>query len=125
MEAEQKKETYWNDLLGNKYRVNLHPAMLVGDGYRSYMSTRTTGDSKSDKSKQGLVLFDREYVLNFIVKRILEPLKVTDYEDMSELLLDALALHLGTTGIKAPQRKVKVSNYSFDPQNMDIDEIPF
>lgn len=88
------KEVYWQDLLGNKYRVALHPAMLVGDGYRVYMSNKQVGDSKADKSKFGIVRFDRLYVLNFLIRKVFHPLKLQTSDEAIALAKEACLAYL-------------------------------
>ncbi len=65
------KTISWRELTGNKFSKALHPAMLTDKGYASIQKIRRTGDPVPDIFN---VIYDKDYVLEFITRRLVKPL---------------------------------------------------
>lgn len=82
----------WRDLLGNKLKYGLHPGMLyLEGGYKVKMATRVKGMSKTGNQIFCEVVFDRDYVIEYIA-RIIVKLKPATFNDFQKLLSEAWKL---------------------------------
>ena len=61
----------WKQLTGNKFIVGFHPSMLSDDGYRKQQRIRITGQ---DFKSMFNVIYDREYVIERIIRFVCKPL---------------------------------------------------
>lgn len=81
------RQIRWTELLGNKYRLSLHPWMLREIGYPYETKALAIGDSNNKReAKACVVLFDEEYVIEWIVKKVLMNLKPASYNEFQKLL---------------------------------------
>ena len=76
----------WRDLTGNKFLQGLNPAILSEDGYIATKSIRRTGDAEKTLFK---VVYDREYLITSIGKRICKTLFILGKEKTLELVSEA------------------------------------
>ena len=67
----------WRDLTGNKYSKGLEPAMLSDAGYVGERRIRKIGDVQKTIFN---VVYDKEYLINHLVKSICSPLFVLGKE---------------------------------------------
>ena len=80
------KSISWQELTGNKYSRALHPAMLSDEGYVYTMRVRRTGEAKPSAFR---VTYDKQYVVEFLAKRLLNPLSNQSRETIDKLIEDA------------------------------------
>jgi|GEM_PF-2899153 len=76
----------WRDLTGNKYSKNLNPAMLSDAGYIAESRIRKIGDVQKTIFN---VVYDKEYLVNYIIKSTCSPLFVLGKERVLELVDEA------------------------------------
>lgn len=76
----------WKEMTGNKYTLTLHPAMLSEDGYVSQKSIRRIGDASPTLFN---VIYDREYLVNFIGRKLCKHLQVLGKQKILELVDEA------------------------------------
>lgn len=82
----------WNEILGNPYQVNPNAEMVTGEFLKStYRAIK--GESKSNVYKM-FVSYNREYVISWLVKKLIVPLGVhtneTKYNEFQKLISDAI-----------------------------------
>jgi hypothetical protein len=80
-------EVSWKDVLYNKFRFGLHPAMLSNNGYRKKTVCPLIATGKM--AQPCTVVFDREYAKAYIKKNIIDKLQPLDIESIHELIEDA------------------------------------
>ena len=81
----------WRDLPGNKYTKSLDAAMVSEQGYVIFGKVRHCHEPKA---KMCNVIYDREYVIEFLNKRVLLALAVLKKEMIDELVDEAwMKLH--------------------------------
>jgi hypothetical protein len=76
----------WRDLPGNKYTKSLDAAMISEQGYITFGKVR---HSSEPKGKMCNVVYDRDYVIKFLIKRVLFALAVLKKEAVDELIDEA------------------------------------
>ena len=79
----------WKDLAGNRLNRNLHPAMLSPAKYYQQVPLKRIGDSQKTLFT---VEYDKEYVLNWVAKKVCEPLKTMDKQDIVQIVEEAYDL---------------------------------
>lgn len=77
----------WRELTGNKYNKTLHPAMLSDRGYTKQTGIRKIGDIEKTVFN---VVYDGEYVIEYLEKMVLLKLRTVDLEELIEVWLIAL-----------------------------------
>lgn len=78
---------HWTKLLYNKFRFGLHPSMLTEKGYKKKLVCRINDGLLSNEPRE--ILFDRQYVVEYLGKNVVSRLKPYDIETINELLKDA------------------------------------
>lgn len=76
----------WKRLLYNKFRFGLHPSMLSQSGYIKKLVCKIDDDLKAEPRE---ILFDNEYVKQYIHKTIVSRLTPEDLDKIIELLENA------------------------------------
>lgn len=76
----------WIDLPGNKYTKSLDAAMLSEGGYTIFGKVRHCSEPKGTMCN---VVYDREYVIQFLIKRVLFALAVLPKETIDGLIDEA------------------------------------
>ena len=76
----------WIDLPGNKYTKSLDAAMLSEGGYTFFGKVRHSSEPKGTMRN---VIYDREYVIHFLIKRVLFALAVLPKETIGGLIDEA------------------------------------
>ncbi len=76
----------WREMTGNKFIKALHPAMVSEAGYECNKSIRRIGDPVPTMFK---VIYDRQYVINYIGKGICKTLFVLGKEGVLDLVDEA------------------------------------
>jgi hypothetical protein len=84
----------WRKLPGNKLSTSLHAAMLTPRNYRRNMVISPLG-SPSVNKRECSVVFDREYALSYIARKLVKPLQNEGYDGICELVADAWELLTG------------------------------
>lgn len=84
------KTISWRELTGNKFNSALHPAMLCKSGYRTVKQIRRTGESIPDVFT---IEYDRDYVLEFLSRKVCKPLSNFGKQSAMEVLEEALVLY--------------------------------
>ena len=80
-------EIIWKKLLYNKFRFGLHPQMLSPEGYRKKIVVAVENTQR--EKKPYTVVFDREYVVEYLKRTVINPLNPMDAETIIELISDA------------------------------------
>ncbi len=84
----------WRKLPGNKLSTSLHAAMLTPRNYRRNMIIAPLGSHLHQKNEYSVV-FDREYALSYIARKLVKPLQNEGYDGICELVADAWELLTG------------------------------
>jgi hypothetical protein len=84
------KTITWRALTGNKFLKALHPAMLSKENYVCTQRIRRTGDPEPEIFK---VLYDREYAVNYLCRKLCRPLSFLGKEELFELFSEAWTLY--------------------------------
>lgn len=93
----------WEEMTGNKFTINLHPAMLSDDGYVVQRSIRRIGDIVPTVFN---VVHDREYAIGFIGRKICKTLQVLGKQKILELVDEAWdTMYPNSTEAKANRAK--------------------
>ena len=79
------KSITWRELQGNKYRRGLHPAMVENKYCKLEFTTLHKGKDKSYFQ----VEYDREYVLNYLSKKVCKPFGSLRLETLLDLIKEA------------------------------------
>ena len=74
----------WRDIQGNKYSKSLNPAMLK-QGLPITMKARVIGNRRVD-SDLVTVVFDRDYVINWLIVKLIKPLSNYGIKEVINLL---------------------------------------
>lgn len=77
----------WRDIQGNKYAKSLDPAMLLENGYPVTMKAKTIGKGKS--SDLYTIVYDKDYVINYLIVKVVKPLSNYGLQEVTNLLLKA------------------------------------
>lgn len=89
MEQEQNDNSInWSKLQQQPFQVSIDPEMLSEGGFRRYQAVRLIGQSKFT-SEMGVVIYDRNYVVHWIAKRLLKHLKPRNYNELQSLISEA------------------------------------
>lgn len=80
------KTINWKDLPGNKYSKALDAAMVSERGYITLQKVRRCHEPNGAMCN---VIYDRDYVIQFLIKRVLYSLAVLGKETVDELINDA------------------------------------
>ncbi len=78
----------WKDLQGNKYSKALNPHMLTKAGLPVTLQTRIVGQNKIG-SKLIRVTFDREYVINWLIVKVIRVFSNEGLETILDLVREA------------------------------------
>lgn len=76
----------WKRLLYNKYRFGLHPLMFTKDGYTKKIICKINNGLEAEPQE---ILFDNEYVKQYLHRTIVSRLSPADLDNVIELLKDA------------------------------------
>ncbi len=82
----------WKEMTGNKYTLNLHPAMVSEHGYVRQKPIRRIGDTLPTMFN---VIYDRDYLINFVVTKLCKPLFGLSKERVLELVSEAWDKYYG------------------------------
>lgn len=85
------KTISWRDLTGNKYSKALHGAMLAKEGYQSVIRIRKIGEAGRDAFN---VVYNREYVIEFLSRKVCSPLSYIGKEKLLEAIEEAWDLYM-------------------------------
>ena len=89
---EEFKEVHWKEVNGSQLSRALSPAMLHPVGDKIFSVTPVTKAPRHEKKKVW-VKYDRNYVLAFIYKKIIEKLQPITREHLIELINEAWDLY--------------------------------
>ncbi|MDJ0795808.1 MAG: hypothetical protein QNJ51_03050 [Calothrix sp. MO_167.B12] len=80
----------WDKLFGNQFNQNINWAMLVENGFKKKGRYYFLGESRPNKDdvEESEILYDREYVVQYIAKKIIEPLQ-PEYNELQRIIADA------------------------------------
>lgn len=76
----------WKRLLYNKYRFGLHPLMLTENGYIKKIVCKIDNGLEAEPRE---ILFDDEYVKQYLHRVIISRLSPSDLDKIIKLLKDA------------------------------------
>ena len=84
----------WRELTGNKFNKSIDPAMLSDDGYIRTINIQRVGDFGKSLF---YVVFDREYLIEWISRKICKPLFVLGKQGTFDLVAEAWDYCYGKT----------------------------
>ena len=87
------KQVYWYELEGSKFNKNISPQMIF-DSVIDYRSGRLKNDSKKSPKRILKVIYDREYVVQYIAKKVIYPLSNFTFTEILALLKDSHRFYL-------------------------------
>ena len=103
-----KVETvHWSELFGNKTNKGLHPAMASERGY-----VRQTRTKLIDSPVAGVynVVYDKDYLSEYMFIKICKPLFVLGKERTLELLEEAWDSYYGENPTILPSKRVRIQS---------------
>jgi hypothetical protein len=86
--SSDNENVYWKQVQGNKLNKALHPAMLSEHGYRTTSKIRLVGTTRHG-SKFAILIYDREYVIVWIMSKLIKPFQNIGLDGLIELLKEA------------------------------------
>lgn len=84
-------------MLRISFSHSLHPNMLKDTGYQVYGSYLIKGEVHSDIPPSRKFVFNRDYVLTYIISKIIKPLAITNYESLQEIVKEAWDKYVETS----------------------------
>ena len=75
----------WRDLQGNKYTKSLDAGMLTEIGSPHIIKANVKGEGRG-KGQPQVVIYDRDYVLNWLIVRLIKPLSNHGLEGVTKLI---------------------------------------
>jgi hypothetical protein len=87
----------WTDMLRTNLSHNPHPSMLKDMGYQVHGSYLIKGEVNSDIPPSRKFVFNRDYVLTYIISKIIKPLAITNYESLQEIVKEAWDKYVETS----------------------------
>lgn len=79
----------WRDVLRGKSSFTLHPNMLNSEGYESLSYLPSKNDSPGECKRLRKYHFDRDYVIAYIVAKIIKPLAITSFQQLEVIIFEA------------------------------------
>ena len=78
----------WDEVNGNVWLRKLHPLMLTQKGLEVLTSTIKKGSARNGKTdpQPYLITYGRDYVVKWIVRCLLVPLAIRDYNEFQRLI---------------------------------------
>jgi hypothetical protein len=73
----------WNEVLGDPFSTALTPLMMSGDGITKTRLSRTPGTTDKVATE---IRYDKQYVLAFITKKVLQKLLIKDKAEAIALI---------------------------------------
>ncbi len=80
----------WRELQGNKYTKSLDLGMLTEVGSPHIVRATLKGSSK-DKGQPQIVIYDQDYVINWLIVKLIKPLSNYGLEGVTNLVEKAWA----------------------------------
>ncbi|MBF2016293.1 MAG: hypothetical protein IGS23_14030 [Rivularia sp. T60_A2020_040] len=80
-------KVHWSQLLYNKFRFGLHPRMFDEGGYEKKIVCSIEGERRTKQPY--IVVFDKEYGLEYIRRTLISPLQPYHLETILDLVKDA------------------------------------
>ncbi|NJM19270.1 MAG: hypothetical protein HC907_11515 [Richelia sp. SM1_7_0] len=80
-------KVHWSELLYNRFRFGLHPAMFDDGGYEKKIVCSIRGERRTKQPYT--VVFDKEYGLEYIKRFLINPLQPYHLETIVDLVKDA------------------------------------
>lgn len=93
MSDESSKKTFWHQLHGQMFNRKIERGMIVYD--KEFIeNTSLSGDKNPKSAKQyRAVIYDRSYVIEVLIKRVILPLYPMKWNDYQALLSEAYKTH--------------------------------
>jgi hypothetical protein len=89
--SKDNENVHWKQVQGNKLNKALHPAMVSEHGYRTTSKIRLVGTTRHG-SKFAILIYDREYVIVWIMSKLIKPFQNIGLDGLIELLKEAWAI---------------------------------
>ena len=83
---EKPYQITWQEVTGNRFNRNLHPAMLSEDGYHLHLALKRLGDTEKSLFD---VVYGEDYVLGWITYRLCTPLNHLSKKEVLDLVSKA------------------------------------
>lgn len=84
------EEVIWEKMQGNRFTRNLRPEMLEGE-FRHPSNPRVIGESVYRSTARRAVIYNRDYVVAFIIKKVVIPLGIATKKDFDKLMIEVWA----------------------------------
>lgn len=93
-QTEEIQSIKWSDRpSGNKYMQKLHPAMFLPDGFKvlTQICLKSTGRRRASEAEKAWVhvIYDENYIIQKLIRDILEPLNPKDYNSFQAIVSKA------------------------------------
>jgi hypothetical protein len=109
---DEPKTVSWKHIQYCKYNTNPHFVMLNGQ-MAKLTKARLIGQRREDPTNWYMITYDREYLLQYIIVRLLMPLGVTQKKQIIGLIDEAWETYLATTLATAESNKTAQGNQLF------------
>jgi hypothetical protein len=80
---------HWKQIRGNPFVQPLHPRMLTEEGYTVSKLVKLTGESKHSERTKVMVLYNRDYLIKWLITYIFSKLQPQSLDDVSQLMSEA------------------------------------
>lgn len=97
----------WLQLVGNKFNKALHPAMSTPEGYLKQSRTRVINTPAKTIYN---VLYDQEYLSEYIFNFICKPLLVLGKEKVLSLVENSWDSYYGENAVVLPSKRASLEN---------------
>lgn len=84
-------KVHWSKKQGNKYNKFLHPAMLTDAGFLTTAKVALLDEPRSNH-RYVTVIYDRNYVINWLRVKVVKPFLNTGMTDIIQLIKEAWEL---------------------------------
>lgn len=84
-------KVHWSKKQGNKYNKSLHPAMLTDVGFLTTAKVALLDEPRSNH-RYVTVIYDREYVINWLRVKVVKPFLNIGMSDIVQLIKEAWQL---------------------------------
>lgn len=79
----------WTDMKRVNFSYNLHPRMLLEEGYETCSSISLKDEPQGAVNQFRRFHFDRSYVIAYIITKIVKPMYFTSYKDLEAVIREA------------------------------------
>lgn len=82
-------KVHWKQLQSNPFLQGLHPGMMTDDGYVKNKQDRIIGMSRFAEKIELEVVFDKQYLMEWLEQMVFEKLQIADWNSFQSLMSEA------------------------------------